>query len=394
MTTKQIIVNIIASVAIIGSGAYVSKHLMKTAPKAQKQQQQKQPTLVQTIIAEPSSETIIIETTGTVEEAKKTTLNANVSGKIIQTSENMILGGIFEKNEEILRIDPQTYENALAQKKAQLINAKASLQIELGAQESAKKELELSGINPSEISKSLILREPQLEQAKASVMQAQTALSLAEKDLLDTKIYAPFKGIVTKKYTEVGGYLGTQSSIVDLVGVDEFWIKVSIALSNMEFFDNFKEEALSKIEVWVKPSNTKSSLKGKIIKFLPELDSKTKQAQLVVAIEDPLNLKAKNKDNAIVLLGDTVTLDIKGRTYDEVYSIDSAYVRQNNTIWTLDKDNLLHIKPINILFKDSQKTIISEGVSQGDKIVTTYLGTPIEGTKYSTDSNPKNKGKQ
>ncbi|MDD2384736.1 MAG: efflux RND transporter periplasmic adaptor subunit [Sulfurospirillaceae bacterium] len=381
MTTKRIIINIGASLLILGIGFLVSQKLLTTAPQAPKQKQITTGTIIETINIAPSTQPIIIQTIGSIEASASTIISAKVAGRIIEINPNFLLGGIVKKGDVLVQIDKTDYHAALNQAKAALLSAKAALQIELGQQASAKKELELSTMQPTELSKSLVLREPQLEQAKATILQYEAAYEIAQNNLNETTVKAPYDGVITKKSSELGSYVTNQSTIAEVVATNTFWIKANIPLSYLKFLNTMDEQDLSKLPITLLDKNESLHVSAKIIKLLPELDNITKQAQLLIAIKDPLNLHHSKEMNRTILLGDTLSVHIQGKRYENIFAMPSSLLRANSTVWVMTDKNELSIKPVHVLYKNNQSILIDEGLTPNDKIITTYLTAPVEGMK-------------
>lgn len=381
MTTKRIVINIVASLLILGIGIFISQRLLTTAPQASKKKPESTGVIIETTTISPSSAPIVIETIGSVEASATTIVSAKVAGKIVTTNPHFALGGYVKKGDILVQIDKTDYLAALNQASAQLQNAKAALQIELGQQASAQKELELSSFKPTELSRSLVLREPQLEQAKASVLQYEASVAIAKNNLQETTIKAPYAGVITKKSSELGTYVTNQSTIVELVATNEFWINVNVPLSYLKFLNTMQDKELSKLPVSLLANNEPLHVKAKIIKVLPELDSITKQAQVLIAIDDPLNLKHQSDVVRTILLGDTLAVRIQAQTYENVFALPPSLLRANNSVWVMNEKGELIFKPIHVLYKNDHTVLVDEGLNASDKIITTYLTAPVVGMK-------------
>lgn len=380
MLTKKTLLNIAISALVIILGGASIKYLLFSAPKAQMQKPSSSGVMVETITLKPTSHHVIIPSIGTVEASAKTTLSAKVSGRIIQTSPAFIPGGIVKKGEILAQVDKNDYEFALAQTKAQLDSAKASEQIELGQQASALKELELSGLNPTGLNRSLILREPQLAQVKANIAHLEASLLNAKNNLKESAISAPYDGIITKKSAELGSFITSQSSVAEIVAINSFWLYASIPTAYLSFLDTLSNKELSSLHVTLSNSKKTLDFNARIIKLLPELDATTKQARVIIEILDPLRLQKKeNSPHQTLLLGDTLNVEIHAKQYENALVIPTQFLRANNTVWVMSKENKLTIKPVEVIAKDEKSVLLAKGISPEDKIITTYLTTAVEG---------------
>ena len=380
MTTKKIILNIVASVLILAVGAGAIQYLLTSAPKAEKQKPTASGLLVDTTQISLTPYTLGITSVGTIEPALKTTLSTKVSGKIIQTSPAFIPGGIVKKGDVLARIDSLDYEAALAQLNAQLSSARATEQIELGQQASARKELELSNLNPSGLNRSLILREPQLAQVKATITNLEASLRMAQNNLNECTIKAPYDGVITKKSLELGSFITSQSTVAEIVSTQSFWLSVTIPSAYLSFIDTLSPAELTKLPVSLFQKDKRLDVEATIIKLLPELDTTTKQARLLIEVRDPLGLKAPTQaTRPKLLLGDTLHVSITAKTFETVLALPVQYLRANNTVWVMDSNNTLRIKPIMLHAKDERFALIAKGIDESDVIVTTYMTTAVEG---------------
>lgn len=393
MITKKTLITLGVACLIIGMGFATSQYLLRSAPQAEKQKRPQSGTIVETASFSPTSKAITLSLIGTVEAAQKTTLSSKVAGKIIQTHPNFMLGSVVKKGELLAQIDPVDYQAALDQITAQLLSAKANETIEMGQQESAKEELKLSNLSPSPLNRSLMLREPQLAQVRASIAQLEASYTTARNNLKETRIQAPYDGVIVSKSAELGAYVSAQSSIVELVATDTFWIRTTLPREYLKFLDTADTKALSAINVTLLSNKHPLHVKARILKLLPELDSTTKQATLLIGIEDPLGLMHKEARQKPILLGDTLEVILQTKTYDSIIALPSSMLRSNNTIWVMSKENTLEIKSVDIVFKNAHEVLVQQGINPDDKIISTYLSAPISGMKVIDMASAKNRGK-
>ncbi|MFC1778056.1 efflux RND transporter periplasmic adaptor subunit, partial [Pseudomonadota bacterium] len=164
-----------------------------TEPKAQRTSASKRTAmLVEVTHGERGTFQPEIVVMGTVRAENEIVLSPRVGGEIISISQSFTPGGFVDEGEVLLQIDPADYEVVLLQRKSELLQASAELELELGRQDLAKKDYrELEGTISSEY-KSLVLRAPQLNMARSRVEAAEAAVRRAELDLERTRIRAPF----------------------------------------------------------------------------------------------------------------------------------------------------------------------------------------------------------
>jgi len=175
---------IILPAILIISALWISYLLLKTAPKAEKKRPQKQATLVDTIPLKARTETVILKLTGTVIPAEEILLRARVSGEVVKIHPEFMEGGLLQKGDAILNIDPVDFELAMAQAESALQKAIFEYKLELGRQDIARREWELLGFgdDASESEKELALRLPHLAASEAALAAAQATLEKSSKN--------------------------------------------------------------------------------------------------------------------------------------------------------------------------------------------------------------------
>lgn len=133
-----------------------------------------------------------------------------------------------KKGQVIAEIDPRDYQLRVQAAQANLASAKVSLE---NAKTNAKRQLAIGKAagTQKEIDNALTAEAT----AKATVDSAKAQLALAEKDLADTKIFAPQDGVVTLRKAEVGAYVSIGEQLMMLVGTQR-WVVA-----------NFKETQLT-----------------------------------------------------------------------------------------------------------------------------------------------------
>lgn len=376
MKIKSLYINLAASAIIISVGILGVKYLLTSAPQAEKQKPSINGLMVETMLLKPSKHALIIPSIGTVEPSQKATLSSKVSGKIVYTAPSFVPGGAFKKGEVLAYIDASDYEASLSQIDAQLRSAKASEQMELGQQASAKKELELSGLNPNGLSRSLILREPQLAQVQATIAGLEASLKAAQNNLKETRIIAPYDGIVTKKSAELGNYISAQSSVAEFVSTQTFWLYATIPANYLSLLNAPSSKGLSSLHVTLFSHTKPLKTKAHVLKILPELDTTTKQARLLISIDEPL---AKQPSSQEILLGDTLHVEIQAGELDESFALPIQFLRANSTVWVMDSSQKLSMRPVEIAYKNEHFAFIRKGITSEDKIITSYLTTAVEG---------------
>ena len=121
-----------------------------------------------------------------------------------------------------------------------------------------------------------------LKQAEANLEAAQATLDLAKKNLRDTKILAPFNGIISKKYVDIGTYVKKgDTKLLNIVKIDPIKVELSIP---EKYLSMVEEGEVVTVSVEAYP---KKVFKGEIYYINPKILSETRRFQCYARLANP-----------------------------------------------------------------------------------------------------------
>ena len=318
---------------------------------------------------------------GAVRPDKEIVLSPRVGGEIVSISQSFTPGGFVDEGEVLLQIDPADYEVVLLQRKSELLQASADLELELGRQDLAQKDYkELEGTISSEY-KSLVLRTPQLNTARSRVEAAEAAVRRAELDLERTRIRAPFAAHIINREANVGSQVSPGESLGKLVGIKHYWVEAAVPVSSLRWIDFSEERESSGAGVHIRnraawPEGT--FREGSVHRLIGELEDQTRLARVLITVADPLSHEPESAELPPLMIGSFVEARIAGIPIQDVIRIDREYVRQDDTIW-IDENGVLRIRELEIVFQDDEFAYVRSGLSTADQVIMTNLATVFDG---------------
>ena len=370
------------SIGILAIAAGVIVLIFSTEPTAEQAGATRAPPmLVDVIDVEKGDYRPTIQAMGTVRPSQEVNLSPRVSGEVESLSDAFTPGGYIEKGEQLLQIDSSDYRNTLEQRKSELRQARADLNIEMGRQDVARQDYQLFADTLSEENKSLVLREPQLESARSSVESAQAAVDQAQLDLDRTTIEAPFNAHILTRNVNVGSQLSTNETLGHLVGLDNYWVEATVPVSKLRWITIPEGNEQNGTEVRVRnrtawPPDTYRE--GSLFRLIGTLEDQTRMARVLVRVPDPQAYKTDDPDVPRLMLGSFVEVHIPADELEDVIRLNRNYVRDDDTVWVMDEGEL-NIRDVEIIFRDARYAYIESGLSGGDRIVTTNLSTVSDG---------------
>ena len=374
-------INIVLSIALITAGIAGANYISKTAPKARRRPPVKILPLVQVINVHPAEERILVPAMGTVIPAREIVLEPRVAGEIVSIHPEFIVGGYLKKGSEILQIDPQDYQLALTLAKAMVKEAESKLKILQAEAEAAKdewREIYRNRAGENNEPSPLLIKKPQLTAAHAMLVAEKADVKKARLNLARTKISAPFNAIVRAKHVDIGSQVSGQDRLAELVGTDEYWIQASMPVDRLNWImiPRISGEPGSKVRIVYRNG---IELTGTVIKLLGELEAEGRMARVLVEIKDPLGLNFSEKKHPPLLIGEYVRMEIEGRQLKNVYRIPRTALRDNTHIWLVSNDGKLEIRSVEILWRDAQTVLLTDGLQPAEQLIVSDLSKPVNG---------------
>ncbi len=101
-------------------------------------------------------------------------------------------------------------------------------------------------------------------------------------------------------------------------------------------------------------------------------------ARVYVSVPDPLSYRAESSDLPPLMIGAFVETRIEAEPIKNVIRIARDNVRANNTVWVMENEKL-SIRAVTIAFLDADYAYVTDGLRNGDRVVTTSLAKIKDG---------------
>lgn len=422
-------IRITRSVLVLGLAVFVAAVLVWLKPEPEKQPPPPLILLVEVIEAKASSPAMTIKSYGTVRPSETLNLVSEVRGKVVEMAPTFEEGGSFKKGELLIRIDPRSYELAVAQRKKQLKQVDAelrrldqerkNLQITLkitrtdlelakadwerfkvlvkrdvvaqATLDQAEQKYLSSRRKMQEIENQLALIDPRADQLQAQRELLEVQLKDAFLDLDRTQIKARFDGRVLEKRVERGQFVNAGSPLGRIYNISTLEVEVRIPFADL---------------LWLRePRSTDDPLNSKPMGFLPdrpvqariifnssdqtytwdghlarvkaEVDEKTRTLPLVVEVP----IRGSTIQTPYPLTpGMFVNVELIGRRIDKAYLLPRSAIHPGNLVYLVDS-NRLAIRPVEVLRRLDDSVYVSKGLKDGDMVIISPISSPKVGAE-------------
>jgi membrane fusion protein (multidrug efflux system) len=294
---------------------------------------------------------------------------AEASGRIQQGEVSLEKGARFSRGDVLFIVYPDEAALALKASKSQFLNTLANLlpdiRIDFPQYEQSYLEffssISLEGPLPPF---------PEIENEKLKIfLTSRNVLSqyyTIRKDELQLSrhtVVAPFTGTFTEVYLEVDSYANTGGRVATAIKTDELELEVPVAQFDAEWIkigDKVNVHADQRGLNWT----------GTVVRKSQFVDPNTQSQSIFVLL--------KNHSSPTLLTGEYYNAEFSGHPIDGVMEVPRNIVFNTNEVFVI-VDGRLQKRVVNII-KVNEKTLIMNGLEEGEILVMQPLVNVLEGT--------------
>lgn len=310
-----------------------------------------------------------LDASGYVVARRMATLSAKIMGKVSEV--NFEEGQKVKAGEIVARLDDSNYQAALRQAQALLTQAKTAMDNTAPFYTRYQALRAQGAISADDVEKQRIA----YDNARTQYGVAQAQVTVADANLRDTLILAPFSGVVTVKVAQVGEVVAPQASgggqtrtgILTIVDMDSLEVQVDVSENYIERVQIGGDAVihLDAFPDWDIP--------GSVFAVIPTAD----QSKGTVAVR----VKIKSKDprilpNMAARVG-FMTAPEKGDSSAQAVSrvsvppgavLASGQNAKTGSVFLIGSDGKIEKRDVALGLKTAQAVTILSGISAGDRL--------------------------
>ncbi len=387
MSFRSRLFKVLVPVAILAAGFLIMRVLVLSRPAPQKEARSEPGALVEVLTVARKDHQVRVTATGTVQAGREAGITPRVSGRVVHVAPAFVAGGFFKEGDLLFEIEQVDYRLAVVRARAALAQAELELAKVKSSAAVARREWDALKDDYGGQPDPLVLYEPQIRKAEADVAAARAALDQAELDLQRTRIYAPFDCRVRSEDVEVGQYVRAGNTVAVVAGTATAEVVVPLSMEDLRWLSIPRQEGGAAVEgspatVAITVGGKSFTWQGRVVRSLGEVDPKGRMARIVVSVDDPYGLRDRRESGGPDLeLGMFVDVTLYGETLTGVFPVPARALRENSTVWVVGGDEQLHIRPVTVVRRERETVLVSEGLSEGERIVLTTISGAAEGMK-------------
>lgn len=332
---------------------------------------------VRVIAVEPKAEYLRISSQGTVQPRAQSELIPEVSGRVTWISPSLVNGGAFAKEDVLLRIDDADYLTLLERSEASLKRAEVEYAL---SQDELERLISLH--------KRQLASQQQLDTARraarvdeATLLEAQSVIEQARRDLSRTELKAPFDGLVRSEHVDLGQFVTRGQSIGIIFATDYVEVRLPISADQLSYLGlpistrgQIPPGLAPPVTVAADFGDTRLLWEGDLVRLEAEFDEQSRMVYGVARLQIDVS-----EESPILPVGLFVQADIQGRKVDGAIRLPRSAMRDDNQVLVVDTENRLRFRQISLLRLEHDDILVSEGLENGERVCISPLQTVVDG---------------
>ncbi|MBT8442477.1 MAG: efflux RND transporter periplasmic adaptor subunit, partial [Gammaproteobacteria bacterium] len=305
-------------------------------------------------------------------------LRPAVSGNMVEIGENFREGSYVRKGELLVQIDPFDYRTDLAEQKSMLKESKVKLEMMRRDLERAKELYAAKNVSEQFLDGA----ELDVAQQEAIVEQREIGVRRAERDLQETRLVAPFDGVVHNVNAALGkNFSGFGADMVGEV-IDTGQIEVRFSLSNAQY-GRLVDGGESIIGL---PARVNWTVGDSVFEYDAEIKRVGAEIASTTGGVEAYAVIVPGAGQTLLRPGAFVSVNVPDRPFDNALRAPDTALYGEDLVYVIEDDRLaarrieiLGYAGNDVLFR----SVGAPAIRDGDRIVTTQLREAGPGAKVA-----------
>lgn len=212
---------------------------------------------------------------GSIEPALDATIRAQVAGSVLSTSAEV--GQPVRKGQQLAQLDATALQDAFLSARSAVASAQATNEVAQRNLARSRTLLQAGAI----AQRDLETAQTQASSAAAALSDARARLAAAQKNFENTRIVAPFSGVVSQKSVSAGDVVQPGTALYTVVDPSTMRLEASVPSDQLTLVHTGTDVTFTVTGL------AGREFHGRVTRVSPAVDPATRQVQIIVSIPNP-----------------------------------------------------------------------------------------------------------
>ena len=353
--------------AIGGAGALL---LGTSRPELEARAQVAPPplTTVETAHFEPID--VTVSSFGTVAPRSEIDLVAEISGRVVAMSPDLVAGGAFAQGETLVELDAVESRVELERMEALLHRAEIAERQMRVKLDRARALLDGSVASRAQQEDA----EFALELAGARAREARASREAARRMLRHTIVAAPFAGRVRSERVEAGQFVKRGESLARIFASDALEVRLPLADSQLAVLELpdpgglIAEEVEIPVILRAHYAGRERTWHARVVRIEAEIASSSRMIYAVAQIDDTAPTPP---------IGLFVEAEIDGIRFESVAALPRSALHDGNRVLVIDPQKRVRERSIGVARVEDERVLVADGLREGERVCISTPPPPV-----------------
>ncbi len=226
------------------------------------------------------------------------------------------------------------------------------------------------------------MNEPQVAEARAKIRSADADLAEANLNLARTQIKVPFLGRVMEKSVGVGQFVNAGTKLGRVFSTDRIEIRLPLTDAQLVELDlpmgfMASNETGHPVKLSAFVGGKEHSWQGHIVRTQAAIDQQTRLVYAIAEVVDPYGTASES--SMPLAVGLFVNAEIASSRSQDAFVIPRLALRNADKVYVINDEEKLEILTAEILSTSDEKALLTGGVANGERVVTSTIPAAVDG---------------
>ena len=308
---------------------------------------------------------------------------AEVVGRVVEVSPQLVAGGFFAEGDVLLRFDGRDHAIAAQRAEAQVKRQRSEARLAAADAQRRRALFEQGAVSDADLEQ----MESRREVANAALAEAEASLAKARLDLERSTVRAPYDGRVRERHVDVGQFVSPGAVLARIHATDYAEVRLPVPTEDLAHLDlplsfgndvELAPDAARSVTLSARYAGQSYTWPAVLARTEGEIDERTRMLHVVARVDDPYRL-AEGATGPPLAAGLFVSAEIEGRQLEDVFVLPAGALRDGDRMLVVDAENRVRFREVEVIRRGRREVIVGGGLAPDEQVIVSPMSAVTDG---------------